>query len=104
MKHKSGYYKPDIPAEEKIQRERGFTLDCVAVGTLSTDRESFNPKLAAGIPPYNSQNDEALKNYFKKPVVKQTLSRTGQVFLSFFSLNKTRINACVNVYNLYKRL
>ena len=84
MKNKSGYYKPGIPAEEKIRREKGFTLDCVAVGTLSTDRESFKPKLAAGIPPYNSQNDETLKNYFKKPVVKQTLSRTGQVFVSCF--------------------
>jgi len=75
---KNKYIKPDLAPDEKLKLEKAFTLDCVAIGTLATDNVSYNPKLASGIPPYNSQKDRTLKKYFKSPVVKKTLKKTGQ--------------------------
>ncbi|XP_066935656.1 sperm microtubule associated protein 1-like [Clytia hemisphaerica] len=69
---------PELSPADKIKREKGFVLDCVAVGTLSVDSESYNPKHATGIPPYNAKKDATVKSYFKSPVVKSALKRTGQ--------------------------
>lgn len=77
---KSGSYtKPLLPPEEQIKREKDFVLDCIAMGTLSSDKESYNRKLSSGIPPYNAQNDKTVKRYFKPESVKKTLKKTGQV-------------------------
>lgn len=64
---------------DKVKREKDFVLDCVAVGTLSSDSESYNPKLVTGIPPYNAQKDKTTKHYFKHENVKKILKKTGQV-------------------------
>jgi len=69
----------ELSPGDKIKREKEFVLDCVAVGTLSVDSDSYNPKLASGIPPYNAQKDDTVKEYFRQPSVKNTLKRTGQV-------------------------
>lgn len=68
-----------LTSVEKIEREKGFTLDCIAVGTLSGDSGSYSPKHATGIPPYNAQKDKTVKHFFKNPCVKKTLKKTGQV-------------------------
>ena len=68
--------------EEKVQQEKGFILDAVAVSTLSDDSGRANPKMATAIPPYNAQKDRHSKGYFEKPVVKKLLKQTEQVRLS----------------------
>ena len=78
-KSTSGYTKPDLTPEEKVKREKRFTLDCVALGTLSTDTpNASSPKLASAIPPYNAQKDKIVRAYFQRPVTKLTLKKTGQ--------------------------
>ena len=79
--------KYSLSPEDKVKREKGFVLDCVAVGTLSGDSESYNPKLATGIPPYNAQKDKSLKHYFEADGVKRTLKKTGQVYTFLKSLD-----------------
>ena len=69
----------DLSPADKIKREKDFVLDCVAVGTLSVDRDSYNPKHATGIPPYNAQKDKAVREYFKSSSAKSALRKTGQV-------------------------
>lgn len=74
-KKKLGYLSP----EEKVMREKRFTLDCVALGTLSTEApKAFSPKLATAIPPYNAQRDKIVNRYFERPTTKQVLKKTGQ--------------------------
>ena len=83
----------ELSPAEKIKREKGFILDSVAVGTLSVDRDSYNPKHATGIPPYNAQKDRAVREYFKSPSVKSALKKTGQVGF-FFSYDFFEIFFC----------
>lgn len=83
---------PELSPADKIKREKGFVLDCVAVGTLSVDSESYNPKHATGIPPYNAQKDATVKSYFKSPVVKSALKRTGQVWSKYFYFGERKKN------------
>ena len=71
--------KYSLLPEIKLKKEKGFVLDCVAVGTFSSDTLSYNPKLGTGIPPYNSQKDKNARSYFQTDVVKKNLKKTGQV-------------------------
>ena len=77
---------PSLTSEEKVEQEKGFILDAVAVSTLSDDSGRANPKMATAIPPYNAQKDRHSKGYFEKPVVRKLLRQTEQVRLSFFEL------------------
>lgn len=58
--------------------EKGFVLDCNAVSSISCDFSKANPKLGPVIPPYNSQKDDHVDNYFKFHGVDKTLDKTGQ--------------------------
>lgn len=69
---------PTPPPEEFMREERGFVLDCNAVSSISCDFSKANPKLGPVIPPYNSQNDRHVANYFKFSGVDKTLGKTGQ--------------------------
>ena len=71
------------PPEEMLKEERGFILDCNAVSSISTDFSKANPKLGPVIPPYNSQKDVHVSNYFKFEGVDKTLEKTGQVRTQF---------------------
>lgn len=70
---------PTPPPEQQLRTERGFVLDCNAVSSISTDYSKANPKLGPVIPPYNSQKDNHVENYFKFQGVDKTLEKTGQV-------------------------
>lgn len=69
---------PTPPPEEHIKKERGFITDGVAASSISNDFSKANPKLGPVIPPYNSQKDNHVENYFKFQGVDKTLEKTGQ--------------------------
>ena len=93
----------DLSPAEKIKREKGFVLDSVAVGTLSVDRDSYNPKHATGIPPYNAQKDRAVREYFKTSSAKSALRKTGQVSFFLDQIFETfQINSFTNVRVVFK--
>ena len=49
------------------------------MATLSTDTpNSYSPKLASAIPPYNAKKDRIVQEFFERPSTKKTLRRTGQ--------------------------
>ncbi|XP_060560125.1 sperm microtubule associated protein 1-like [Ruditapes philippinarum] len=78
-RHNKLYRTPPTPPPEKLMmEERGFVLDCNAVSSISSDFAKANPKLGPVIPPYNSQKDEHVSNYFKFQGVDKTLEKTGQ--------------------------
>lgn len=70
---------PTPPPEEMLKEEKGFILDCNAVSSIALDYSKANPKLGPVIPPYNSQKDVHVSNYFKFHGVDKTLEKTGQV-------------------------
>ncbi|ELU01856.1 hypothetical protein CAPTEDRAFT_220747 [Capitella teleta] len=73
------YLTPPTPAPQEIIRlERGFTLDCIACSSISTDYSKTNPKVAPIIMPYNSQKDKHCNQYFRFHGVGKTLDQTGQ--------------------------
>ena len=76
---------PTPPPDKLIVLERAFTLDCIAVGNISEDYSTANPKLGSAIPPYDSRNDPAVKNYMKNYGIDDLLKRTKQVKLILFS-------------------
>ena len=51
---------PSLTEEERANREKGFVLDCIALGQISSDYSKANPKLGPAIPPYNSQKDPSV--------------------------------------------
>ena len=70
---------PTPPPEEMMAKEKSFVLDCNAVSSISIDYSKANPKLGPVIPPYNSQHDRHVTQYFTFLGVNRTLKRTGQV-------------------------
>lgn len=69
---------PTPPPVELLKEEKGFVLDCNAVSSISLDYSKANPKLGPVIPPYNSQKDGHVENYFNFHGVDRTLQKTGQ--------------------------
>lgn len=73
------YRTPVTPTPpELLEKEKTFVLDCNAASSISRDYCRANPKLGPVIPPYNSQRDRHVSNYFRFYGVRDTLSRTGQ--------------------------
>ena len=70
---------PTPPPEERLREEKGFVLDCNSMSSISNDFAKANPKLGPVIPPYNSQKDGHVSNYFNFHGVDKTLDKTGQV-------------------------
>ena len=64
---------------ELLTKEKTFVLDCNATSSISRDYCKANPKLGPVIPPYNSQRDKHVTNYFRFYGVNTTLRKTGQV-------------------------
>ena len=62
-----------------LRREKGFILDGVAVSTVARSYEHLRPKLWSAIPPYNAQQDEHSRRYFRSRVVPPILQKTDQV-------------------------
>lgn len=88
-RHNKLYRCPATPPPEvQYDRERSFILDANAVSNISNDYSVANPKLGSVIPPYNSQLDHYVDNYFRFFGVRKTLEKTGQVknIPSFFFL------------------
>ena len=74
------YRAPRTPPPEKIhEKEKGFVLDCKAVNSITRDYAQCNPKLGPTVPPYNSQLDKHVDNYYTYHGVPHTLKRTQQV-------------------------
>ena len=67
------------PPQQLSAHEQGFTLDCVAVGSISADYFRTNPKLGPALPPYNSKLDNHANAYFRFIGVDRTLNNTKQV-------------------------
>ena len=71
---------PPSPTQEQLDDlEKNFLLDCIAVDSIAKDYSCANPKLGPAIPPYNSQKDKHVKQYFTRAQVDETLRNTGQV-------------------------
>ncbi|XP_012943388.1 uncharacterized protein C17orf98 [Aplysia californica] len=74
------YRTPVTPTpDELLFKEKTFVLDCNATSSISRDYCKANPKLGPVIPPYNSQRDRHVGNYFRFYGVNSTLRRTGQL-------------------------
>lgn len=80
-KRRNKIYRTPPTPEPKIlrEKEKTFVLDNLAVSSISNDFSRANPKLGPVIPPYNSQKDKLVQNYFKFIGVDKTLKTTGQV-------------------------
>jgi len=73
------YRTPVTPTPpELLTKEKTFVLDCNATSSISRDYCKANPKLGPVIPPYNSQRDKHVTNYFRFYGVNTTLRKTGQ--------------------------
>lgn len=89
------YRTPSTPPPDvQLEKEKGFVLDCSAVSSISTDYSKTNPKLGPVIPPYNSQKDKHVDEYFEFIGVNETLEKTGQVRIYFFLLLLWRSHLC----------
>ncbi|XP_072019994.1 sperm microtubule associated protein 1-like [Amphiura filiformis] len=78
-KEKKPHRGPPSPTQEELDNlEKSFLLDCIAVDSISKDYSGAQPKLGPAIPPYNSQNDKHVKEYFTREQVDETLRKTGQ--------------------------
>uniref|UniRef100_A0A0B6ZXA9 Uncharacterized protein n=1 Tax=Arion vulgaris TaxID=1028688 RepID=A0A0B6ZXA9_9EUPU len=69
---------PTPPRTTLLLMEKSFVLDCNATSNISQDYSNTNPKLGPVIPPYNSQRDKHVGNYFRFYGVHRTLKKTGQ--------------------------
>ena len=77
------YRTPPTPdGSERIEREKGFILDCNAVRSISDDYSKSHPKRGDALPPYNAQCDGLTRRYWGFESVDKTLKRTGQVSVS----------------------
>ncbi|RUS75943.1 hypothetical protein EGW08_016289 [Elysia chlorotica] len=73
------YRTPPTPDQgDLLVKEKSFVLDCNATSSISRDYCQANPKLGPVIPPYNSQKDKHVDNYFRFYGVDSTLRKTGQ--------------------------
>jgi len=73
------YRTPPTPPPGALRtKEKTFVLDCNAASSISCDYSKANPKLGPVIPPYNSQKDKHVKQYFGFYSVPGTLDKTGQ--------------------------
>lgn len=89
------YRTPSTPPPDvQLEKEKGFVLDCSAVSSISTDYSKTNPKLGPVIPPYNSQKDKHVDEYFEFIGVNETLEKTGQVRIFFFLFLLWRSHLC----------
>ena len=70
---------PTPPPEKQHIKEKGFVLDCKAMNSITRDYAQCNPKLGPTIPPYNSQKDKMVDNYYTYDGVDTTLKKTEQV-------------------------
>jgi len=78
-RHNKIYRCPPTPPPQDVrEKEKQFVLDCNAVSSISTDYSRANPKLGPVIPPYNSQKDKHVADYFEFQGVNRTLKKTGQ--------------------------
>ncbi|XP_059173962.1 uncharacterized protein C17orf98-like [Physella acuta] len=68
---------PEPP--ELLLKEKSFVLDCKATSSISQDYSRVNPKLGPVIPPYNSQRDKHVGNYFRFYGINKVLNKTGQI-------------------------
>ncbi|XP_063306858.1 sperm microtubule associated protein 1 [Pelobates fuscus] len=71
-------FAPSPSVGERLAKERGFVLDCVAVERISKDYSCSLPKLGSVIPPYNAQKDPHISAYFRTKPVPPLLKKTGQ--------------------------
>jgi len=79
-RHNKLYRAPRTPPpEECIEKEKGFTLDSIAVSSISCDYSQVNPKVGPVVPPYNGQKDRHPEGYYKFYGVAKTLEKTGQL-------------------------
>lgn len=70
---------PPLTGQQRDRLERRFTLDCVAVASLSdVSRNRTNPGIQVTLPLYNPQKDEGCVSYFKYKGIKKVLKRTQQ--------------------------
>lgn len=69
---------PSPTPEEFAKLEKSFILDCIAVDCIAKDYSATHPKLGPAIPPYNSQKDKHVKEYFTREQVDETLRKTQQ--------------------------
>lgn len=88
------------PPDVQLEKEKGFVLDCNAVSSISTDYSKTNPKLGPVIPPYNSQKDKHVDEYFEFIGVNETLDKTGQVriYLSLFLLCRSHLCKFISIF------
>lgn len=77
--HKLYRCPPTPPLEKRLEKEREFKLDGIAVGNISQDYSRANPKLGSVIPPYNSMEDKAISRYFDNFGIYDLLKKTGQI-------------------------
>ncbi|XP_070535931.1 sperm microtubule associated protein 1-like [Ptychodera flava] len=78
-KKKKPHRGPPTPTPEDLRElEQGFILDNIAVNSIAKDYSHTQPKLGPAIPPYNSQKDKHVKEYFKFIQVDGTLEKTEQ--------------------------
>lgn len=70
---------PPPSKPELLHKEQRFTLDCVAVDSISKDYSRMTPKLGSAIPPYDAQWDLHATAYFSSKPVVSLLQRRGQV-------------------------
>ncbi|XP_070174769.1 sperm microtubule associated protein 1-like [Littorina saxatilis] len=74
------YRTPATPPPDILRtKEKTFVLDCNATSSISCDYSRANPKLGPVIPPYNSQRDRHVDQYFTFHGVPRTLTKTGQM-------------------------
>ena len=79
-RHNKIYRTPPTPPPQVLyEKEKGFTLDCKAVASISNDYSKANPKLGPVVPPFNSQKDKHSTSYFTFYGVDKTLKATEQV-------------------------
>ena len=80
------YRTPPTPPPGVLRtKEKTFILDCKATSSISSDYSRANPKLGPVIPPYNSQRDGHVDQYFTFHGVDRTLNKTGQVSFTLIS-------------------
>lgn len=99
------YRTPSTPPPDvQLEKEKGFVLDCGAVSSISTDYSKTNPKLGPVIPPYNSQKDKHVDEYFEFIGVNETLEKTGQVRIYLFLLWRSHLCKWGSIYASTVRL
>merc|ERR1712117_170103 len=76
--YRKQYVPSGLSGVERASREQGFVLDCVALAQISSDYSNANPKFGSAIPPYNSQKDPSVRNYFQRVDIEKVLIGSKQ--------------------------